>query len=69
LNCQMILISMNILNTVLRLCRTIKSMPEHMSVAGAITIIVIEPVLVCIVPLLMLMLCDFKISFNVLSKR
>jgi len=44
-------------------------MPEHMSVAGAITIIVIEPVLVCIVPLLMLMLCDFKISFNVLSKR
>ena len=28
-------------------------MPEHMSVAGAITIIVIEPVLVCIVRLLM----------------
>jgi len=36
-------------------------MPEHMNVAGAITIIVIEPVLVCIVRLLMLLLCDLKL--------
>jgi hypothetical protein len=35
-----------------------KNMAEHMNVAGAITIIAIEPVLGCIVPLLMLLLND-----------
>ena len=37
-------------------------MPEHMSVAGAITIIAIEPVLVCIVQLLIPLLFDFRLS-------
>jgi hypothetical protein len=41
-------------------------MPEHMSVAGAITIIAIEPALVCIVPLLMLLLGDLKLSSDIL---
>ena len=33
-------------------------MPEHTSVVGAITIIAIEPVSECIVPLLMLLSCN-----------
>jgi len=44
-------------------------MPEHMNAVGAVTIIVTEPVLACIVSLLMLLLCDLKLSFGVLNKR
>ena len=43
-------------------------MPEHMSVAGAITIIVIEPVLECIVQLLMVLLCNFESTLIGFSK-
>jgi hypothetical protein len=41
-------------------------MPEHMSVAGAVTIIAIEPVLECTVQLLMVPSCNPKLMFSVL---
>ena len=50
------------------LVKVTKNMAEHTSVAGAVIIIAIEPVLVCIVWLLMLLLSDFKILLNVLNK-
>ena len=42
-------------------------MPEHMNVAGAITIIAIEPVLVCIAKLLMVLSSNFKLTLIVLK--
>ena len=42
----------------------IKSTQEHMNVVGAVTIIVTEPVSVCIVLLLILLLFDFKLTLS-----
>ena len=49
------------------LCRIIKSLPGHMNVAGAITIILIEPVLVCIAKLLMVLSSNFKLTLIVIK--
>ena len=50
---------------VIRFMQDDKSMPEHMIVAGAIIIIVIEPVLICIVQLLMALFCEISLWITV----